>query len=98
MGWFRKLLNSIKRVFRAKNPEVVVPKVSRLESSVKRIYDEMKTLRSLKDFYSNDKEANKEQIKEVDLKISVLRQEIFAKNREIRREKSKENLKVLKTR
>lgn len=98
MGWFRKLLNSIKRVFRAKNPEVVVPKVSRLESSVKRIYDEMKTLRSLKDFYSNDREANKEQIKEVDLKISVLRQEIFAKNREIRREKSKENLKVLKTR
>lgn len=98
MSWFGKLLNSIKRVFRAKNPEVVVPKVSRLESSVKRIYDEMKTLRSLKDFYSNDKEANKEQIKEVDLKISVLRQEIFAKNREIRREKSKENLKVLKTR
>lgn len=60
--------------------------------------DEMKNLRGLKEFYNNDYKVNEGQIKEIDRKIAIIRQEMFAKNRELRREKAKENLKLLKER
>ena len=71
-------------MFKKKKPVIVsyVSKVSLLEEKIRSYMDEMKNLRGLKEFYNNDYKVNEGQIKEIDRKIAIIRQEMFAKNRE----------------
>lgn len=106
MSWICRLWESIRKIFWKiisffqEEPEVkpIISKIDRLNEKIDNYNTEMLNLSNLKDFYKNAYEENINQIQEIDRKISILRQEMFAKNRELRREIAKENLKKLKIR